>query len=261
MTEHRVFAGIKTSPVSRDDALATIEAHVADRTRLMVTFVNPDYARRALKSESLRQDINAFDLVLVDGNGVRLLTPLFGFTVTERLDTDSLAAALFWRLAAQHRSVFLFGCAPGVAQRAAEKVQAAVPALTIAGVEHGYHDVERGHPGRFTTADSDRIVAEINASGADVVLVSLPTPLQQQWVREHADAISAPVLITTGSYLDHLAEWDGRSGSWYPRWADVLRLNWFYRLIQEPRRLWRRYTIEFVDFVFLTVRSRLSARR
>lgn len=258
MLTHRVFAGIKTTPTRRDEVLAAIEDCLSDRTQLTVTFINPDYARRAMKSESLRHDINAFDLVLVDGNGVRLLTPLFGFTVPERLDTDSLATALFARLAERGNSVFLFGCAPGVAQGAADNLGRVRPDLVVAGVEHGYHDVERGHPGRIADEDSDRIVADINASGADVVLVSLPTPLQQHWVRQHAAAISAPVVITTGSYLDHLAEWDGRADSYYPRWADVLRLNWFYRLIREPRRLWRRYTIEIVAFVALTIRTRFK---
>jgi N-acetylglucosaminyldiphosphoundecaprenol N-acetyl-beta-D-mannosaminyltransferase len=261
VTEDRVFAGIKTSPLRCDDVLAAIDARVADRQTMTVTFLNPDYARRALQSEPLRRDINAFDLVLVDGNGVRLLTPLFGFTVPERVDTDSLAGALFRRLAERRGSVFLLGCAPGVAQRAADKLVRVLPDLTVAGVEHGYHDVERGHPGRFADEDSDRIVADINASGADVVLVSLPTPLQQRWVAQHAGAIKAPVVMTAGSYLDHLAEWDGQASSWYPRWADALRLNWFYRLIREPRRLWRRYTLEIVGFVALTVRARLSARR
>jgi N-acetylglucosaminyldiphosphoundecaprenol N-acetyl-beta-D-mannosaminyltransferase len=66
--------------------------------------------------------------------------------------------------------------------------------------------------------------------------------------------------MTTGSYIDHLADWDGVSASWYPRWADVLRLNWLYRLAREPRRLWRRYTIEIVQFAALIVRTRVSTR-
>jgi N-acetylglucosaminyldiphosphoundecaprenol N-acetyl-beta-D-mannosaminyltransferase len=261
VAEQRGFAGIKVSPMRRDQLLTAIDERLAGRRQLTVTFLNPDYARRALKSDALRRDINAFDLVLVDGNGVRLLTPLYGFTVPERLDTDSVAAAMFARLASSRGRVFLFGCAPGVAARAAATLERVFPDLVVAGVEHGYHDVQRGHPGRFADEDSDRIVAEINDSAADVVLVSLPTPLQQRWTAQHAKRIAAPLVMTTGSYLDHLAGWDGRAGSWYPRWADVLRLNWFYRLIREPRRLWRRYTIEIVAFVALVLRARLRGLR
>lgn len=147
MTPERSFAGIKVSPVRRADLLDGLDR--ADTTRpLTVTYLNPDYARRALRSPRLRDDINAFDVVLVDGNGVRLLTPLFGFTVPERLDTDSLAPDVFGRLARRGGRVFLFGCAPGVAERAAANLVATFPGLVVAGVEHGYHDVERGHPGR-----------------------------------------------------------------------------------------------------------------
>jgi N-acetylglucosaminyldiphosphoundecaprenol N-acetyl-beta-D-mannosaminyltransferase len=66
--------------------------------------------------------------------------------------------------------------------------------------------------------------------------------------------------MTGGSYLDHIAENSDFSATWYPAWANTLRLNWFYRLVREPRRLWRRYTIEILDFVVLSVRARLRLR-
>ncbi len=260
MSRDRSFAGIRVSPVRRADLLDELER--ADGTRpLTVTYLNPDYARRALRSPRLRDDINACDVVLVDGNGVRLLTPLFGFTVPERLDTDSLAPDVFGRLARRSGRVFLFGCAPGVAERAAANLTATFPGLVVAGVEHGYRDVERGHPGRFADEDSRRILDRINQTAPDLLLVSLPTPLQQRWVAAYGDGIRARVVMTAGSYLDHLADPDVVVGDWYPRWANALQLNWFYRLLREPRRLWRRYTVELAGFVVLVLLARVDRRR
>ncbi len=236
-----------------------VEEALEGRRPLRLTFLNPDYARRALLDETLARAINGFDVVAVDGNGVRLLTPVYGFTVPERLDTDSLAPVLFSMLAEQERGVFLFGCAPGVAQAAGLRLAESHPGLRIVGTEHGFHDVQRGHPGRFSAADSEAIVTAINDSRAEFVVVSLPTPLQQRWIEEYGDRLDAPVVMTAGSYLDHVAE--GVAGNWYPRWADVLRLNWFYRLIKDPRRLWRRYTIEILQFVWLVVRRRVTTPR
>ena len=254
----RCFAGIRVSLSTLEELLHTVSRALDGAGRVRITFLNPDYARRALLDPQLRADINGFDVIAVDGNGVRMLAPLFGFTVPERVDTDRLAPHLFRLLAERGGTLFLFGCAPGVAAEAGRRLAAAFPGLRVVGTEHGYHDVQRGHPGRFEARDSDRIVAAVNGSRPDVLLVSLPTPLQQRWVAEYGDALTAPVVLTGGSYLDHAAT--GTSGSWYPRWADALQLNWFYRLMRQPRQLWRRYTLEIAHFVFLVVRARLVDR-
>ena len=251
----RWFAGIRVSLTTSEELLAAVARTLDGAGRLRVTFLNPDYARRALLDPRLRADINAFHIVAVDGNGVRLLAPLFGFTVPERVDTDRFAPHLFRLLAERRGRLFLFGCAPGVADEAGRRLAAAFPGLRVVGTEHGYHDVQRGHPGRFEARDSERIVAAVIGSRPDVLLVSLPTPLQQRWVAEHGDSLTIPLVLTGGSYLDHAAA--GTAGSWYPRWADALRLNWFYRLMRQPRRLWRRYTVEIAHFVLLVLRARL----
>ncbi|MEZ5191319.1 MAG: hypothetical protein R2734_01355 [Nocardioides sp.] len=93
----RTIAGLRVTPLRRHQLLDAVCATLDQRSPLRMTFLNPDYARRALLDPRLKQDINSFDLVLVDGNGVRLMTPLFGFRVPERLDTDSVAPDLFRR--------------------------------------------------------------------------------------------------------------------------------------------------------------------
>lgn len=256
----RDFGGIKVSAVTAAELVHRLRQALDQRSPISVTFLNPDYARRAFRSEPLRRDINRFDLVLVDGIGVQLLAPLFGFRVPARLDTDSVSPLVFELLAEGRGRVFLFGSAPGVAARAAERLSGAYPGLVLVGSEHGYHDVLAGHPGRISPADSDRIVTAINASRADLVVVGLPTPLQQGWLARHRQRISAPVVMTGGSYLDHMAENDRWPATWYPTWADRLWLNWFYRLLREPRRLWRRYSIEFADYLRLAIQARRYQR-
>jgi N-acetylglucosaminyldiphosphoundecaprenol N-acetyl-beta-D-mannosaminyltransferase len=253
-TRSERLCGIKVSPLRRAELLELVSAALKESRPLRLTFLNPDYARRALLDPQLKAAINSFDLVLVDGNGVRLLTPLYGFRVPERLDTDSVAPDVFRLLAEARGSVFLFGCAPGVAKEAGRRLTQDYPGLQIAGTEHGYHDVEKGHPGRLDAQDSDRIADEINMSRPDLVLVSLPTPLQQRWLHDCGERLTTHVVMTGGSYLDHVAE--GVAGRWYPRWADALQLNWFYRLLRDPRRLWRRYTVEVLQLLVLVTRDR-----
>lgn len=255
------LAGIKVTGARREELLQLAAAAFEGRTRVRMTFLNPDYARRALLAPQLLEDVNGFDVVAVDGNGIRLVTPLFGFRVPERVDTDSFAPHLFRLAAERGAGVYLFGCAPSVAENAAGRLAETFPGLRVVGTEHGFHDVQRGHPGRYADEDSESIVHAINESGAALVVVSLPTPLQQRWVTANGGRLRASFVLTGGSYLDHVSESGALTGSWYPRWADTLRLNWFYRLVRDPRRLWRRYTLESAHFLALVVGARLRGTR
>jgi N-acetylglucosaminyldiphosphoundecaprenol N-acetyl-beta-D-mannosaminyltransferase len=253
----RDFGGIKVSAIEEPRLLRLIRDRLVHRSRLDITFLNPDYARRAFLDAGLRDRIARFDLVLVDGHGVRLLAPLFGFRIPVRLDTDSIAPKVFALLNELESNVFLFGSRPGVSEQAARRLTAHFPRIVVVGTDHGFHDAVRGHPGWFEAEDSDRIVSAMNRSGADFVLVSLPTPLQQNWLAEHRAAIEATIVMTSGSYVDHMADasWPR---SWYPEWTTTMRLNWLYRLVKEPRRLWKRYSIEFIAYLWLAARARVS---
>ena len=103
------------------------------------------------------------------------------------------------------------------------------------------------------------MVQTINASGADILHVCIPTPMQQTWVWQVADRLNVPVIMTGGSYLDHLAE----RVYWYPGWVNKMRLGWAYRLSREPGCLWKRYSLDlraFGGMVLKEKRSRGSRR-
>jgi N-acetylglucosaminyldiphosphoundecaprenol N-acetyl-beta-D-mannosaminyltransferase len=238
-----------------DEFIGLVADRVRARSHLDVSFVNPNYLMAARRDPHLLEVMNDFDVMLPDGWGIVWASHLLGAAVPERLANDDIEGPLF-RLANEHQyRLFLFGSAPGVADSAARRLTSTFPGITIAGTQHGWLDVERGHPGWFDAGDSDRVIHAINASGADILIVGLPTPLQQLWVREHRRRLRVPVVITGGSYLDHVAERIG----WYPRWVSAARLCWLYRLAQEPGRLWKRYTIELIGFATTVVRA--AARR
>jgi N-acetylglucosaminyldiphosphoundecaprenol N-acetyl-beta-D-mannosaminyltransferase len=112
----------------------------------------------------------------------------------------------------------------------------------------------RGHPGTFDESDISMMIKTINAAQPDILHVSIPTPMQQTWVWQVADQLDVPVIITGGSYLDHLAE----RVDWYPHWMEKRRLNWAYRLYRDPRRLWKRYTLDQMAYGRMVLRQRLT---
>jgi N-acetylglucosaminyldiphosphoundecaprenol N-acetyl-beta-D-mannosaminyltransferase len=253
--QKRDFLGIGLSCLSDDDFLDVVGQAAQSRSRLTVSFINPDYVLRAHNAFGLIDKINRFDIVLPDGWGVVLGGRMLGLPVPDRQGNDDICPKVF-ALSAEHGfSNFLFGCGEGIPERAAANLVKTFPGLPIAGTLHGHWDVVRGHPGSYDPADIDMMVDAINASQADVLHVCIPTPMQQDWVWQVADRLNVSVIITGGSYLDHLAE----RVHWYPAWTSRMRLNWGYRLYRDPRRLWKRYSLDLMRFGAMVVRAKRAA--
>jgi N-acetylglucosaminyldiphosphoundecaprenol N-acetyl-beta-D-mannosaminyltransferase len=254
--QKRDFLDIGLSCLQDDDFLQAIHEAVRTRSRLTISFINPDYVLRAHRTAGLIDKINQFDIVLPDGWGIVLGGRWLGYPVHDRQGNDDICPKVF-ELSAEHGFTnFLFGCSEGTPERAAANLTAEYPRLPVAGTLHGYWDVARGHPGRYDDADVEMMVDEINASNADILHVSIPTPMQQNWVWQVADRLKVPVIITGGSYLDHLAE----RVHWYPRLVNQMRLGWAYRLAREPGRLWKRYSLDLMAYGAMVLGERRSRR-
>jgi N-acetylglucosaminyldiphosphoundecaprenol N-acetyl-beta-D-mannosaminyltransferase len=246
--------GIKVSTIDMGTLQQAIDEAVRDRTRLAISFVNPNYVMRAHADADLRARMNTFDIMLADGWGVVWGARLLGVPIPTRLANDDVGEDLFRQSAAHGYRTFLFGSAHGIAERAAEKLTRAFPGLPIVGTLHGYFDVDKGHPGWYDDQDEALIVETINAVDPDIVWVGVPTPIRQRWVTGNLDKLVSPVIITGGSYLDHLAE----RINWYPRWITAMRLGWLYRLLREPGCLWYRHSVELLRHGRLIARERLA---
>ncbi len=140
-------------------------------------------------------------------------------------------------------SHFFLGGKEGVAQKLADRYQSVVPGLRIAGIHTP--------PFRPMTADENAaVVAKIKASGADIVWLGISSPKQDVWMRDHVDQLPQ-TLIGVGATFDFLSGEVRRA----PVWMQRCGLEWLFRLLSEPRRLWRRYIILAPQFIWHTARS------
>jgi len=146
-------------------------------------------------------------------------------------------------LAAPRVGVFLYGARPGVAAEAAPALTRLGPGIDVVGVEDGYGDAEE-------------VVRRVQAARADVLLVALGNPQQEQWIADNLARLHVRVAIGVGALFDFLAERVPRA----PQWMRRARLEWVYRLYREPRRLWRRYVIGNAEFLWHVVRASRSER-
>lgn len=178
---------------------------------------DPEYARA----------VAAADMVLPDGVGIELAGKMTGHKLAANLNGTDLTPLLLKQAAKMGKSVYLFGGRPGAADAAAAQLVFDIPSLQIAGTRDGFAGA----------ADADAVIADINESGADIVLVALGVPMQEIWLHRHADKLNANLTLGVGALFDFLAGNVQRA----PKLVRRAKMEWVWRLAMEPRRMAKRY--------------------
>jgi N-acetylglucosaminyldiphosphoundecaprenol N-acetyl-beta-D-mannosaminyltransferase len=186
----------------------------------------------AQRDPAFKDTLNSTDLVVPDGMPLVWLGRRVGCHVPRRVYGPDLMLAFCEQTAGRGYRHFFYGGEPGVPERLAESLQRRFPELQVCGTF--------SPPFRPLDPKEDQeIVTLISRAAPDVLWVGLGTPKQERWMREHQDKLSVPVLVGVGAAFDLLS---GRRNQ-APMWMREHGLEWLFRLVQEPRRLWRRYLI------------------
>jgi N-acetylglucosaminyldiphosphoundecaprenol N-acetyl-beta-D-mannosaminyltransferase len=203
-----------------------------------VSYVNAHVLNQTFSNPDLRRALRSSDLVYCDGYGVRLAAKLIGLPVPHRMT----GADWIWGVAAlcqeRGRSIYLLGSEPGSSAQAAEALRRWYPRLDVQGTHHGYFEIGSPH--------SERVLEHIAEHRPDILLVGMGTPQQELWVDRHAERIDAGVIWTVGALFDYLSGRTPRA----PHWISDHGFEWIFRLIVEPRRMWRRYLLGNPAFLY-----------
>ncbi len=237
------FRSVLGQPVVDATTQQTVDALLGGTSR-SVYFLNAHCANVRARDCAYSAALARADLVLPDGIGVELAARMTGAPLTENLNGTDFTPVLLRQAAEQGLSVFLFGAKPGTAERAAHSLVGSIPGLRIAGTLDGYAGAD----------DSAAAVAKINASGADILLVAMGVPRQELWIDRHLPALSPRLVLGVGALFDFLAENVSRA----PRAVRAARMEWIWRLMQEPRRLAKRYLVGNATFMARAVRHALQ---
>jgi len=224
--ERLTIVGVPVDVVTFDSLLAQIAEWIArgDRARQICT-VSPEFVMIAQDDPTFMRVLHGADLCVADGVGLLLAARILGRRLPERV-TGSDGVPLIARRAAERGwRLFLLGAAPGVAEQAAARLVAENPGLLIAGT----------YAGSPAPAEEEDIVARVNASGADILLVAYGAPRQDVWIARHRERLAVSVAMGVGGTFDFIAGVVPRA----PRWMRRLALEWLYRLVRQPWR-WRR---------------------
>jgi N-acetylglucosaminyldiphosphoundecaprenol N-acetyl-beta-D-mannosaminyltransferase len=213
-----------------------------------VMYVNAHVVNQSRALPELREALESADLIYCDGYGVRLAARVLDVPVPHRMTGADWVWGLAALCEAAGHSLYLLGSEPGAAAEAAKRLARSYPELRVAGSHHGYFELGSPH--------DERVIEDINASGADIVLVGMGTPKQELWVERHAAELDVDVLWTVGALLDFMAGRVPRA----PRWITDHGLEWIFRLLLEPQRMWKRYLIGNPVFLSRVMQERNRAR-
>jgi N-acetylglucosaminyldiphosphoundecaprenol N-acetyl-beta-D-mannosaminyltransferase len=230
--------GVHVSTVDRPSAVEEIARFIdaGERTYVCVTGVHGVMESR--RDPALAEIHNRSGLTTPDGMPMVWAARRAGARHTARVYGPDLMLDVCQRSLVEGWRHYFYGAGPGVAEELAGRLAGRFSGLEVAGTMSPPF-------GAVSDDEDERTVAEINATGADIVWVGLSTPKQERWMASHRDRLTAPVLIGVGAAFDMHA---GRLPQ-APRWVQGAGLEWAYRLYREPRRLWRRYLSNNPAFV------------
>ena len=234
-------AGAQIDNLTQDEALSLIDVWIRQPASRYMVVVNAAKLVEANRNEELRRAILNADLVTADGMSVVWASRLLGRPLKQRVTGIDLFERLVANAAARGTSVYFLGAHDESVKGVVERFAREYPGLKVAGYRNGY----------FTTAETDSVAEEIRHSGADLLFAAMGSPRQDIWIPSHIAATGVRFALGVGGSFDHLSGLSRRA----PMWMQRAGLEWLFRLLMEPRRLWRRYLVGNSMFIWLVAKQ------
>lgn len=230
-----------------EESLTAVEVKTLQR---VFACANPHSLVVAQKDEEFKSALTHADLVVADGVGASLMARLIGCRLGPRITgTDYFQGVLHALQRCGSGRVFFFGSSQQVLDRIAKRFAVDFPALTLCG--------SLSPPfGTWSEIENLRMVREINDTKPDVLWVGMTAPKQEKWVAANRRQLNVPVIGSIGAVFDFYAGTYSRA----PKWVCGLGLEWAYRLLLEPRRMWQRNFVSAPKFVWLVLMRHVLER-
>jgi N-acetylglucosaminyldiphosphoundecaprenol N-acetyl-beta-D-mannosaminyltransferase len=229
--------GLEFDAVTIDAAVARCLELCQEPDSNTIITANSSHLCMMRRDPELASACRAGRLILADGMSVVWALRASGQPVPERVAGVDLMARLLAAAGEHQLRVYFLGAKHEVVSTLVQRSLAKHPGIEIAGFHDGY----------FGPGDHPRIIEEIRASRAHMLFVGMPTPFKETWVERHREHLRVPVIIGVGGSFDVLAGFIKRA----PHWVQMAGMEWFWRLMMEPRKLWKRYLTNNSEFSWL----------
>jgi N-acetylglucosaminyldiphosphoundecaprenol N-acetyl-beta-D-mannosaminyltransferase len=222
-----------------NQTLAIAEDAIRERRELLIGVVNAAKMVNMQRDTALRQSVLGSDLILADGMAVVRACRLLGRPLPERVAGIDLMEGLLRRSNRRGYRVFLLGATEAVLSAVVEQMRARYPGAQIVGCRNGY----------FDSSEEPAIVRQIREARPDILFLGMTSPKKERFLARWSAEMGVPLCHGVGGSFDVMAGKVRRA----PRWWQRMGLEWLYRVLQEPRRMWKRYLVTNTWFTGLVL--------
>ena len=235
---------IPVDALTMQETIALIDQAIQERKSIHHVVINAAKVVHAQKNAELKKSIVDCDIINADGKSIVWAARLLNKRVPERVAGIDLMESLIKLAAAKNYKIFLFGAKEHVVKGVVEKYTGIYGSHIIAGYRNGYYDKE----------DEPRIANQIAESGADILFVGITSPKKEIFLNTYKHVIKAPFIMGVGGSFDVVAGVVKRA----PLWMQIAGLEWLFRVIQEPKRMWKRYLTTNSAFIYLVLKEKFK---
>lgn len=226
--------------------IALVEQYVEKKIPLHLIGVNADKINEMNKNEKLRQIVNSCGVINADGASVVMASRFLNKPLPERVAGIDLMQSLVALSERKGYGIYLLGARQEIVEKTAEVLREEHPKLNIVGVHNGY----------FKEADWQQISNELKNVAPDFVFVGITSPLKEYLVEYLQDDGNTCVFMGVGGSFDVISGKISRA----PLWIQKMNMEWFYRMLQEPRRLFKRYFVGNWIFIISIIKEKFSRK-
>lgn len=237
----QAFLNTYVNNVNMPETIELIEQMITGDKKSYIVAINVDVVVKIENDSELKKIVDSADMVLVDGKPLVWISKLQGIPVKAKISGSDLVPLLCSVAAEKGYSIFIIGGKDGIAEKAAKNLKIEHPSIKIVGTYAPPFGFEKNE------TELKKINAMISAAHPDLLITCFGCPKQEKWIYDNIENYDAKVSVCAGATVDFLAGNVKRA----PKWMSDHGLEWFYRFIQEPKRLFRRYFVDDIKILGL----------
>ncbi|GAB6150672.1 WecB/TagA/CpsF family glycosyltransferase [Clostridium novyi] len=236
--------GTYVNALTMKETIEEIEKVIRKRECIQHVVVNAAKINILQKNNKLKNIINKCPLINADGQSVVWASKFLKKGLPERVTGIDLFQKLVEISSEKEYKLYFFGATQEVVEKVVNIYMKLYPNINIVGYRNGY----------FGEEESLKIAEVIRDSKPDILFVGFSSPKKEYWINEYKSIMNVPFSMGVGGSFDIIAGKTKRA----PKWMQKYGLEWFYRFIQEPRRMWKRYIIGNLKFIILVLREKIG---
>ena len=248
MNKRVTFLGIPVDCITMDETVRLVDEAITQKKQLHHVVINAGKVVAISKDPELRRSVISSDVINADGQAIVWAIRFLGSNIPERVAGVDLMNNLVSLAHLSGYKCYFFGAREHIVKKVVETLSQTYSPALIAGYRNGY----------FTPEEEPLIAADIAASGADILFVAITSPKKEEFLARYRNVLS-PVsfIMGVGGSFDVTAGFTKRA----PRWMQDAGLEWFYRMMQEPRRMWKRYLFGNSRFIWMVLKAKFGKKQ